>query len=195
MILKKTFNVSYSNVGCIILIEPLFFEEKDWISPPDNWPSNTVVGKVYDMEKDEGRRLFKEVCDRLQRKSVSSQVVINDIKEPYKYSFVKHRLGQGAFRVLVTDAYFRQCAISREKVLPALEAAYIEPYAENGPHLTQNGVLLRADIHKLFDNGYLTIAPDFRVEVSKRVKEDFGNGRVYYQYHCQRLSILPNNIV
>ena len=111
MILKKTFNVSYSNVGCIILTEPLFFEEKDWISPPDNWPSNTVVGKVYDMEKDEGRRLFKEVCDRLQRKSVSSQVVINDIKEPYKYSFVKHRLGQGAFRVLVTDAYFRQCAI------------------------------------------------------------------------------------
>lgn len=191
---KNRMDISYPNVGCIILTEPFFFEEKDWISPPDNWPSNTVAGKVFDMEKDEGKWLFQQVYDRLQRKSASIQITASDTIEPYQHYFSKQRLGQGAFRVLVTDAYFRRCAISGEKTLPALEAAHIKPYAESGPHLVQNGVLLRADIHKLFDKGYLTIAPDYRVEVSKRVKEDFGNGRIYYDYHGQKLCVLPNNV-
>ena len=52
-------------------------------------------------------------------------------------------------------------------------------------------MLLRSDIHKLFDEGYLTIAPDYRVEVSRRLKEDFGNGRIYYQYHGHKLCVMP----
>ncbi|HEY8423583.1 MAG TPA: HNH endonuclease signature motif containing protein, partial [Clostridia bacterium] len=65
--------------------------------------------------------------------------------------------GQGAFRVLVTDAYNRQCAVSGEKILPALEATHIKPYSKEGPNDVKNGILLRADIHKLFDAGYITI--------------------------------------
>jgi putative restriction endonuclease len=189
---KNRIDISYPYVGCIILTEPFFFEQEDWITQPDDWPASVVVGKNMDTEKGEGKRLFQEICERLQRNSVFSQITISDTKERYQHSLVKHRLGQGAFRVLVTDTYHRRCAISGEKTLPVLEAAHIKPYSENGPHHIQNGVLLRSDIHKLFDEGYLTIAPDFRVEVSKRLKEDFGNGRIYYQYHGQRLCVIPN---
>jgi len=191
---KNGIDASYPYVGCIVLTEPFFFDEKDWIPQPDNWPSNTVVGKNMDTEKGEGKRLFQEICDRLQGSSATSYVATNETKERYQYSLSKHRLGQGAFRVLVTDAYLRQCAISGEKTLPVLEAVHIKPYAENGPNHVQNGILLRSDIHKLFDKGYITIAPDFRVEVSKRIKEDFGNGKIYYQYHGQKLSVIPKRV-
>jgi putative restriction endonuclease len=81
---------------------------------------------------------------------------------------VRPRLGQGAFRVLVTDVYRRRCAVSGERTLPALDAAHIRPYGEGGEHAAQNGLLLRRDIHSLFDAGYVTVTPDLRFEVSRR---------------------------
>ena len=104
----------------------------------------------------------------------------------------KVRLGQGAFRVLVTDAYTRRCSITGEKTLPVLEAAHIQPYAESGPHFISNGLLLRSDMHKLFDGGYLTITNDLKIEISPRIKEEFQNGKEYYQYHGKDLLYLPN---
>lgn len=191
---KNRIDTSYPYVGCIILTEPFFFDQKDWIEQPDNWPSNVVVGMNMDTERGEGKRLFQEICERLQRSLVSNQIEAVETRERYLYAIGKKRLGQGAFRVIVTDAYSRRCAISGEKTLPVLEAVHIKPYSENGPHHIQNGVLMRSDIHKLFDKGYLTIAPDFRVEVSKRIKEDFGNGRIYYQYHGQQLCVIPKRV-
>jgi putative restriction endonuclease len=44
-----------------------------------------------------------------------------------------------------------------------------------------NGVLLRRDIHSLFDAGYVTITPKLKFEVSRRIKEEFENGRQYYE--------------
>ena len=40
-----------------------------------------------------------------------------------------------------------------------LEAAHISPYAEGGKHTLSNGLLLRSDLHTLFDLGYLTVEP------------------------------------
>ena len=45
---------------------------------------------------------------------------------------IRPRLGQGAFRVLVTDIYRRRCAVTQERTLPALEAAHIRPYGDGG---------------------------------------------------------------
>ena len=101
------------------------------------------------------------------------------------------RIGQGAFRVLITDAYSRKCAITGEKTLPVLEAAHIKAYAESGPHAISNGLLLRSDMHKLFDAGYITITKDHKVEISKRIREEFENGKEYYQYHGKELLNLP----
>jgi predicted restriction endonuclease len=62
---------------------------------------------------------------------------------------IRPRLGQGAFRVLVTDIYQRRCAVTQERTLPALEAAHIRPYGDGGEHEARNGLLLRRDIHSL----------------------------------------------
>ena len=94
---------------------------------------------------------------------------------------VWQRLGQGAFRVLVTDTYEHRCAVTREKALPVLEAAHIQPVTEGGPHSVSNGLLLRSDVHTLYDRGYVTIAPDPRFHVSRRLKKDFDIGEHYYQ--------------
>jgi putative restriction endonuclease len=105
------------------------------------------------------------------------------------------RLGQGAFRILITDAYSRRCSISGERTLPVLEAAHIKPYALSGPHFISNGILLRSDLHKLFDSGYITITKEYRLEVSKRIKEEFENGKEYYQFHGVVLKSLPHRAV
>ena len=93
------------------------------------------------------------------------------------------RLGHGAFRVLVTDVYHRRCAVTGERTLPALDAAHIRPYGEGGEHAAPNGLLLRRDVHSLFDAGYVTVTPGHRFEVSRRIREEFENGRHYYALH------------
>ena len=97
---------------------------------------------------------------------------------------VAPRLGQGTFRVAVADAYDRACAVTREHSLPVLEAAHIRAFAEGGPNEVSNGLLLRTDIHRLFDTGYVTVDPDdLKFVVSSRLREDYANGRTYYALH------------
>ncbi|HEX9119886.1 MAG TPA: HNH endonuclease, partial [Terriglobales bacterium] len=43
-----------------------------------------------------------------------------------------------------------------------------------------NGLFLRQDVHTLFDRGYMTVTPDFKLEVSRRIKDEFNNGAEYY---------------
>lgn len=74
-----------------------------------------------------------------------------------------------------------------------LEAAHIRPFGEQGPHLVSNGLLLRSDLHHLFDQGYLTVSLDHRVEVSQRIREEFQNGRHYYALHGEKLAVLPDH--
>jgi putative restriction endonuclease len=105
----------------------------------------------------------------------------------------KPRLGQGIFRVLVTDVYRRRCAVTGERTLPVLEAAHVKPYAEGGTHELTNGILLRSDLHTLFDRGYVTITRDYRLEVSRRIREEFENGREYYALHGREVRVPPDD--
>ena len=89
---------------------------------------------------------------------------------------------------MVTDIYARKCAVTGEKTLPALEAAHIRPYGAGGRHELENGLLLRRDIHRLFDTGYVTITPNLAFEVSGRIREEFENGRDYYALHGRRIA-------
>ena len=93
---------------------------------------------------------------------------------------VRPRLGQGAFRILVTDIYDRRCAVTGERTLPVLEASHIKPYAEGGAHDSTNGLLLRSDLHTLFDREYITVTTEYRLEVSRRIRDEFENERDYY---------------
>ena len=75
---------------------------------------------------------------------------------------------------------------SGERTLPVLEAAHIKPYPLVMRYEVSNGLLLRADLHKLFDGGYLTVAPqEWRIVVSKRIREESENGRDCYKLESQ----------
>lgn len=195
------------NVGCIVLTDPIFFAERDWIPVPRDWKNAIVQGKSYETIDKIGAELWdavqqrishyrrKEKCDQKRQKDYTEGMIVQEVQPRYgKPQLIQSRLGQGAFRVQITDAYSRRCAISGEKTLPALEAAHIKPYGESGPHHVTNGLLLRADMHKLYDSGYMTITTDHRVEVSKKINEEFSNGKDYYKHHGQQLLILPKNM-
>jgi putative restriction endonuclease len=167
-------------IGCRILTQPFFFDEPDWIPAPTSWSRNIVTFKTYSTAEADGAALWAAVQERLSRSPVRATTAEARYGEP---TLIRPRLGQGAFRVLVTDVYHRRCAITGERTLPALEAAHIRPYAEGGNHETRNGLLMRRDIHSLFDAGYVTVTPAHRFEVSRRIREEFDNGRHYYDMH------------
>jgi putative restriction endonuclease len=83
--------------------------------------------------------------------------------------------------------YQRRCAVTGEKALPVLQAAHIRPYAEGGDHRVDNGLLLRSDLHILFDRGYVTVTPAYRLEVSRRLRTEFENGEEYLARHGQAI--------
>lgn len=73
---------------------------------------------------------------------------------------VQRRLGQSEFRKRLISAYGGRCAITECDAVDALEAAHIAPYSEVGECDPSNGLLLRADIHTLFDLRLVAIDPD-----------------------------------
>jgi putative restriction endonuclease len=185
-------------VGCNVLTEPFFFGREEWIPVPEGWARNIVQGKSYDSSEPEGRGLWDAVEGVLASRRMIEHIVA-DAALPESQRFgatylTRGRLGQGAFRVLVTDAYQRRCAVTGEKTLPVLEAAHIRPYAEDGPHRISNGLLLRSDLHKLFDLGYITVTPELRLEVSARLREEWHNGREYYAHHGKPLVVEPTEL-
>ena len=175
-------------IGCIILQEPFFFPEADWLPAPPDFQRQTVQGKMYDLRDPVGHELWQKVLARM-RPAQGSAVTEPRAEIPldWRERPVRYRLGQGAFRVLVTDVYGRRCAVTGEKALPVLEAAHIRPVTEAGPHRVDNGLLLRSDVHTLFDQGYVTVTPKHRFLVSPRLKRDFDNGEPYYQLSDKRI--------
>ena len=188
---RKASRTPGTEVGCNILTEPFFFDEEQWIPIPDDWPRNVQRGYTYDTDTPSGDALWQAVEDRLVTRQRAAAVEEPRFGEAY---LARTRLGQGAFRTLVTDAYHRRCAVTGERSLPALEAAHIRSHAAQGPNRTQNGLLLRADIHRLFDDGYVTIDPDLRFVVSPRLREEFENGRAYYALAGRALANVPDRL-
>jgi putative restriction endonuclease len=175
-------------IGCILLEQPFFLPRDLWIPVPRDWSPHIVQGKTYDDSTQEGKHLFDQVLQQIPLASAAGQDLLADAPPRYgKPVLSLPRLGQGSFRVIVTDAYERRCSVTGERTLPALDAAHIRRYRDGGPHDPRNGLLLRTDLHRLFDKGYLTVTPDLRVEVSRRIKEEFENGRDYYALHGHQL--------
>jgi putative restriction endonuclease len=189
------------NIGCTILTSPFFFDQDHWIPAPTDWSPN-IPGKTYDTRQPGGAALWAQVQQRLvlQRDcfdhAISGVLIMAEEGERYGAEYpTRDRLGQGAFRVLVTDAYRRRCAVTGERTLPVLQAAHIKPYGESGPHSVDNGILLRADLHILLERGYMTLTEALQVEVSHRIREDFENGEEYYALRGNHLEVVPASAI
>lgn len=95
------------------------------------------------------------------------------------------RRGQPAFRRRLLDAYGGTCAVSGCTTSAVLEAAHISPYRGDHTNQVNNGILLRADLHTLFDLGFLHIEPEtYMVHIASAL----GNSE-YIQLHGKRLRL------
>jgi len=182
------------HIGCIQLVAPVFFPPEAWIPQPTDWQPRTQVPVKYDLAAGEGHRVWQACLT--QAASLDGGTVAPERGSVAEHGprygdprMVQPRLGQATFRIAVLDAYARACAVTEEHSLPALEASHIRSYADDGPHDIRNGLLLRADLHRLFDTGYLTVTPELRLEVGSRLRGDYNNGRSYYPLHGARLQV------
>jgi putative restriction endonuclease len=172
-------------IGCIMLEQPFFFPRDLWIPAPENFAKNIVTGKGYDLR--EQPEFWEAVQSRLL--AFARPLGMTDPEVTFTERWVRERLGQGTFRSLVTDAYLRRCTLTGEKILPVLQAAHIQPVSDGGGHRVDNGLLLRSDVHTLFDRGYLTLTPDYRLVVSSRLRREFSNGDFYYGLAGQQIRL------
>ena len=182
------------HIGCIVLNEPFFLNQRDWIPAPADFVKGIQQGKYYDTSEKIGGEVWSKVAASLMLKTgvVSEQKPQYNIPQGYGTPYITSgRLGQRAFSAVLLELYNRRCAITGERTMPVLQAAHIKPFSQEGPNKPENGMLLRADVHILFDKGYITVAPDLHVEVSRKIKEEYENGRDYYKYHGARLINLP----
>jgi putative restriction endonuclease len=100
------------SIGCILLTQPFFLPESRWIPVPADWSPNIVQGKRYDLEREPGASLFRQLEHALSRElsGTATGTWLADRSEGTvgRYgtpTLIAPRLGQGAFRVMVTDAY------------------------------------------------------------------------------------------
>ena len=174
-------------IGCFVLSQPVFFASP--VAPPEDWPRTGLQGGKYcSLHEPIAQRVWRDVS--LQLYGGEPQAEATAFGGFGRATLQPTRLGQGAFRKLVLDAYGRRCAVSGEHTVPVLQASHIKPFADVKLHEIANGLALRSDIHTLFDRGYVTVTPDYEFLVSDRLREDFDNGEVYYRYARERRKIL-----
>lgn len=112
---------------------------------------------------------------------------VNDARQRVLRQIAERR-GQGQFRSSLMKAYRGKCAISKTPVEAVLEAAHITPYLGHETNHISNGILLRADLHTLFDLFLIKIDPEtLQVKVSASLK-----ATPYQRLEGRKLS-LPKN--
>lgn len=91
---------------------------------------------------------------------------------------IRVRRGQPAFRAMLLEAYGSRCVITGCAVEDVLEAAHITPYFGGTTNHTSNGLLLRADLHTLFDCGLLAVDPNTRTVVVANALKTSSYGKI-----------------
>jgi len=183
-------------IGCIMIAAPVFFTRDELVSPPADWaPTGIQQGKTYELDSGEGLRVLEDCLSRAQmgerywNVEHTAKIVADGSPRYGKLVGVRPRFGQGLFAFAVRDAYDGACAVTHEHSLPVLEAAHIKPYGRGGDHRVDNGLLLRRDLHRLYDRGYVTVTPDFVFRVGGRLRDEFKNGRSYYGLNNSRIAV------
>jgi putative restriction endonuclease len=179
-------------IGCVFIRDVCFFPPDEFVAPPLDFAANIVQGKSYDLASPNVSRYFGELMQRML--GVTIEI---DFSEQWHRQgpvfgdprLAPQRLGQQAFQAVVLGAYERRCAITGSKIRPVLQAAHIRPVTSGGEHRLDNGLLLRSDVHTLFDRGYLGVDPNYRLHVSPRLREEFGNGEQFYARAGQPIAL------
>ncbi|MCP2155875.1 UNVERIFIED_ORG: putative restriction endonuclease [Rhizobium sp. SLBN-170] len=160
-----TATVPNPQIGCILLREPVFLNDREFVSPNDvghPFPNEVVKLKYFSDTDRLGATLgtaspastpFALVTGSGTRKLVSR----------------KDRKGQAEFRKMILGNYTQRCCITGSEITELLEAAHIQSYVDERSDHPQNGICMRVDLHRLFDSGLITIDTSLRLRVSAKL--------------------------
>ena len=110
--------------------------------------------------------------DKWLNGSLTSHEKLMDEEVKFTSSRIRTRQGQPRFRKNLLNFYQNKCVITGCEDVEVLQAAHIKGVRDLGKHAITNGLLLRADLHTLFDLGIITISEDLRVSVDKKRVND-----------------------
>ncbi|MBM3985276.1 MAG: hypothetical protein FJ296_06265 [Planctomycetes bacterium] len=201
-------DIEAERIGCIVLRDVHFLPPSRWTAwaSERDWRPHTQVAKDYDLDLPPGDVLrsllalqppdeYAEVAAELGERFT----LVEADERRREIAALAVREGQGSFRVRLLQAYGGRCALTGERTLPVLEAAHIQDYLGPRSNHVQNGLVLRADLHDLYDQGYLTVLPrgpssnQLVIEVSQRIKQNWHNGKLYYALHGRQPEVLPRS--
>jgi putative restriction endonuclease len=161
-------SVTDSEIGCIVLTNAVYYDDDKFLDL-DNYEidfSRFIVKIKYYNANDP-----LEIATQSTLKEF--ELLPTTIEKLKKSRLVTERKGQGNFRAIITTAYSNKCCITSETTPELLEAAHIQPYFDENSNHVKNGLLLRVDLHKLYDNGLLYIDESFKIYISPEVKSEF----------------------
>jgi putative restriction endonuclease len=168
-------------IGCIVLENPIFYSEDEFFAPEEyglEFPNQVVKYKYFDIDSIEG--------------SAPSGIDGSDfelvVEESGNHNLVKakDRPAQATFRQRVLAAYGFKCCATGEGTVEVLDAAHVQPYVNKESNHVQNGLPLRADFHRLFDAGLITLDDSYRIVVSDRLNSEY-----YAAYEGQQI-LMPH---
>lgn len=146
-------------IGCVILENLVFFDLNNLKETRDfGWviPNQVVKFKSVD---------YNGIPTFIANEPSDFTLIKDKVK--YRNTTSKERVGQSKFRNDIMNAYGKKCCITGETTSEILEAAHIQEYISEESNHIQNGLLLRADLHKLFDAGLITINDEYKIQVSR----------------------------
>jgi putative restriction endonuclease len=175
----KSIDINSHEIGCVILKNCQFWDEEKYKRPEDyeiGFATQVVKYKYFDQYDP-----FTNLPDDIDNFSL-----LNEPREEFKKE-VNQRKGQSEFKGRILKAYNNKCCVSGETCPELLEAAHLQQYLNDSSNHIQNGILLRIDLHRLFDNGLLFIDNEYKVHISPILLSPS-----YKQFEGIKIS-LPNN--
>lgn len=166
-------------IGCLILNKICFLPE-DEQKPPDYYGWNIPINVVkYKYINDTNFNVYTG-----NEKSSNNFYLVDKSKSGYILNKCKERKGQSKFRTDLMMAYNYRCCITGESTSETLQAAHIQEYISKESNNIQNGILLRIDLHMLFDAGLITLNENFEVCISPHL-----TSKNYTQYSGKKISL------
>jgi hypothetical protein len=95
---------------------------------------------------------------------------VSGIPGGYRRLTALARIGQGEFRRRLLVRFGPVCAFTGPQPEESLHAAHVTPFAKSPKHELAGGLLLRADLHSLFDRGLITVDEDLKVRIDPSLR-------------------------
>ena len=122
----------------------------------------------------------------------STHKPINPSCDEQTFRLIEGRRGQGAFRDEALKRFNSRCIVTGSEITSILEAAHIMPYADVKDSREDNALLMRSDIHTLFDLGFLRIHINDQKKLIVKLEPELENSE-YWEYHKTELDVIPSN--